>query len=60
MIVDSGYIEKYIYGKWIYAKKELEYRYSKNYINVKIERVRSDTKGLYCYVVFGKKKESAN
>lgn len=56
-ILDSGYIEKYIYGKWIYAKKELEHRYSKRYKNVKIVRTRSDTKGLYCYIVFGERKE---
>lgn len=53
-ILECEYIEGYYNSKsWKEQKKELEERYSKKYQDkkIKITRVKSDTKGLRCYIV---------
>ena len=51
-ILECEYIDNN--RRWEIQKKELLERYSKKYNNIKIavKRVKSDTKGLRCYIVY--------
>ena len=55
-LLDCDYIEA-IDGKWADQKKRILDRYTKLYGNrynqIKVTRVKSDTKGLRCYIVEG-------
>lgn len=55
IVLDSNYIETF--EKWKVQKKRLLAKYNKmygeRYNNIKIKRVKTDTKGLRCYYVFG-------
>ena len=56
-ILDCQYIEGYYNSRsWKEQKQDLLIKYSKMYPNykIKIVRVKSDTKGLRCYEVWGK------
>ena len=59
-VLDSNYIETF--EKWETQKKRLLTKYIKQYedryTNIKIIRVKTDTKGLRCYYVYGKKRGS--
>ena len=49
-ILDCEYIDNLT--RWEIQKKELLERYTKKYNKkIKIKRVKSDTKGLRCYIV---------
>lgn len=56
VVLDSNYIEKY--EKWEIQKKKLLAKYNKQYsdryTNIRIIRVKTDTKGLRSYYVYGK------
>lgn len=51
-ILECEYIDNS--RRWEIQKKELLERYSKKYADkkIKITRVKTDTKGLRCYVVY--------
>ena len=52
-ILECNYIESYI-GKWVEQKQKILEKYIKkgyNKNNIKILRVKTDTKGLRCYIV---------
>ena len=58
-ILECEYIDGYYDSKkWSEQKKELLIRYSKKYTSyeITIKRVKTDTKGLRCYEVWGKRK----
>lgn len=56
-ILDCDYIEAYD-EKWDIQKKRILERYKKlyshKYTDIKVIRVKTDTKGLRCYEVWGK------
>ena len=52
-ILECNYIESYV-GSWTDQKQKILEKYIKkgyNKNNIKITRVKTDTKGLRCYVV---------
>lgn len=50
-ILECEYIENF--GKWEIQKKKLFEKYEKKYSNkkIRVKRVKTDTKGLRCYIV---------
>lgn len=56
VVLDSNYIENF--EKWEIQKKRLLVKYIKQYgdkyTNIRIIRVKTDTKGLRSYYVYGK------
>ena len=58
-LLDCDYIESY--EKWEIQKNKLLKRYKNiylgKYFDIRIIRVKTDTKGLRCYCVYGKEME---